>query len=108
MKNYLFRSCMFVPAHNNRLMESAEKSKADVLLLDLEDSVQPDSNKKIARDNIVKKVNSGYFKNHHVFPRINDRESGYLLEDVMQLTISGVDGFMLPKSHTGKDIYFFD
>ena len=45
--------------------------------------------------------------NSKVFPRINDRESGELLKDVMQLTIEGVDGFMYPKAKKGEDIYFF-
>lgn len=105
--NYLMRSLMFVPAHNDKLMESATHVKADVLLLDIEDSVQPVQNKQIARDNIVKYVSEGRFKSRPVFPRVNDRESGQLLKDVYQLTIEGVTGFMYPKSQNGEDIYFF-
>ena len=108
MKKFLFRSCMFVPGHNDNLLASAGRSQSDVLLLDLEDSVQPASNKKVARQKIVEKVKSGAFKNFHVFPRVNDRESGFLLQDVLELTIPGIDGFMYPKSYTGKDIYFFE
>ena len=104
----LMRSLMFVPGHNERLLNSAARSKADVLLLDLEDSVRPEINKQIARDTIEKYITDGKFKNHLVFPRVNDRESGFLLKDVHQLTIPGVTGFMYPKSHTGEDIYFFD
>ena len=33
------RSLMFVPAHNEKLLESAVRRDADVLLLDIEDSV---------------------------------------------------------------------
>jgi citrate lyase subunit beta/citryl-CoA lyase len=99
---------MFVPGHNLKLMSSAIRSEADVLLLDLEDSVQPRNNKQIARDNIVNYVKQGKFENFHIFPRVNDRESGELLKDVLQLTINGVDGFVYPKSKTGEDIYFFD
>lgn len=99
---------MFVPAHNNKLMDSAAKSDADVLLLDVEDSVQPVGNKQIARDRIIEYVSAGRFNNHLVFPRINDRESGQLLKDLTQLTIQGIDGFMYPKSYTGQDIYFID
>lgn len=106
--NFLMRSLMFVPGHNERLLESAAKSQADVLLLDLEDSVRPASNKQLARDTIEKYVKEGRFNNYQVFPRVNDRESGFLLKDVYQLTISGVTGFMYPKAHTGEDIYFFD
>ncbi|SFF46425.1 HpcH/HpaI aldolase/citrate lyase family protein [Sunxiuqinia elliptica] len=105
---YLMRSLMFVPAHNERLMNSASRSNADVLLLDIEDSVQPVKNKEIARSNVIKYVTQGSFNKHLVFPRINDRESGQLLKDLTKLTIPGVTGFMYPKSYTGQDIYFID
>ena len=104
---YLMRSLMFVPGHNEKLLKSASQSNADVLLFDIEDSVQPFENKQIARENILKWVSNGSFKNHFVFPRVNDRESGQLLKDIYQLTIDGVDGFMFPKSQDGDDIYFF-
>jgi len=99
---------MFVPAHNEKLMSSATRVNADILLLDIEDSVQPLENKQLARDKAIKYVEEGKFKEKHIFGRINDRESGQLLKDVTQLSISGVDGFMYPKAKTGKDIYFFD
>jgi citrate lyase subunit beta/citryl-CoA lyase len=108
MKEYLLRSLLFVPAHNKRLMESASRSDADVLLLDLEDSVQPQSNKTAAREMIISYVSKERFSQFHVFPRINDRESGELLKDLMALTIPGIDGFMYPKSTRGDDIYFID
>jgi len=41
-----------VPGHNEKLLTSAARSEADVLLLDLEDSVQPEANKPIARKTI--------------------------------------------------------
>nr|WP_186974150.1 CoA ester lyase [Bacteroides intestinalis] len=102
---HLFRSLMFVPAHNERLLNSASRSNADVLLLDIEDSV-PGIDKQSARDNIIRYITSGIFKDRAVYPRINDRESGELLRDVYQLTIPGITGFMYPKSVKGDDIYF--
>ena len=105
--NYLMRSLMFVPGHNERLLDCAARSCADVLLFDIEDSVQPIANKQIARDKIKEWILKGAFKKHYVFPRVNDRESGQLLKDVNQLTIEGVHGFMYPKSKKGGDIYFF-
>lgn len=108
MTQYLMRSLMFVPGHNERLMASAAKSDADVLLPDLEDSVQPVGNKQVARETIKKYIENNQFKNHIVFPRVNDRESGQLLKDIDSLTIPGVHGFMYPKSKTGQDVYFFD
>jgi len=108
MNDYLLRSLMFVPGHNERLLNSASRSDADVLLLDIEDSVQPVANKQIARDKIKEYVEKGAFGNHLVFPRVNDRESGQLLKDIHQLTIEGIHGFMYPKSKVGGDVYFFD
>ncbi len=102
------RSLMFVPGHNEKLLNSASLSDADVLLLDIEDSVQPLTNKQVARDKIKEWVALGKFNKHLVFPRINDRESGQLLKDVYQLSIPGVGGFMYPKSKKGEDIYFID
>lgn len=108
MTDYLLRSLMFVPAHNEKLMLNAAKSDADVLLLDIEDSVRPVSNKMIAREQIITFVNNGAFRKHLIFPRVNDRESGQLLKDLLELTIEGVNGFMYPKSYTGQDVYFID
>lgn len=107
-KFLLMRSLMFVPAHNTKLLESSTNKNVDVLLLDIEDSVQPEDNKAVARNNIKEWVSSKRFKNKLVFPRVNDRESGHLLKDVYELTIDGIDGFMYPKSKKGEDVYFFD
>jgi citrate lyase subunit beta / citryl-CoA lyase len=89
-------------------MESAILSDADILLPDVEDSVQPISNKQLSRDLIISFVNDKKFNNKKVFPRINSPESGELLKDITQLTVNGIDGFMYPKSKNGNDIYFFD
>lgn len=104
--DFLTRSLMFVPAHNDRLMQSASRSDADILLLDIEDSVQPVENKQVAREKIIQYIDAGVFENRVLFPRINDRESGQLLKDVTQLAVKGVAGFMYPKARCGEDIYF--
>ena len=105
-ETYLMRSLMFVPAHNNKLLESAAKRDADVLLLDIEDSV-PFPEKQRSRDNIKEFVKRSDLNGKMLFPRVNDRESGELLKDAYQLTIEGIAGFMYPKSTKGEDIYFF-
>ena len=104
--DFLTRSLMFVPAHNDRLMQSASRSNADILLLDIEDSVQPIENKQVARDKILQYIQEGCFNGRVLFPRINDRESGQLLKDVYQLAVEGVTGFMYPKARCGEDVYF--
>lgn len=108
MSDILMRSLMFVPAHNEKFMRSAAKSDADILLFDIEDSVQPADNKQKARDMVLALMEERIFDGRVVFPRINDRESGHLLKDVTQLAIKGITGFMYPKAKRGDDIYFFD
>ena len=105
-ETYLMRSLMFVPAHNQKLLDSAIRRDADVLLLDIEDSV-PCCDKQKARDNIKEYVKRPDLGGKLLFPRVNDRESGELLKDAYQLTIDGIAGFMYPKSTKGEDIYFF-
>lgn len=103
---FLMRSLMFVPAHNQHLLESSLRREADVLLLDIEDSV-PQCDKQMARDNIKEFTKHiAETKEKVVFARVNDRESGELLRDLYQLTIPGITGFVYPKSTKGEDVYF--
>ena len=104
----LFRSLLFVPGHNEKMMQSAAKLSVDVILPDVEDAVQPLSMKPAARKQIVTCISSGVFAGKRVFPRVNGPESGELLKDLDALAIDGVDGFMFPKAEEGKDIFFFD
>lgn len=103
---YLMRSLMFVPAHNTKLLESSVRREADVLLLDVEDSVPPEL-KQEARNNIIGFAQRTDLGGKMLFPRVNDRESGELLKDATQLTIPGIHGFMYPKATCGQDVYFF-
>ena len=102
---YLMRSLMFVPAHNQKLLDSSLRRDADVLLLDIEDSVPP-VDKQTARNNILEFVKRPEAQGRVIFPRVNDRESGELLKDLYQLTVSGITGFMYPKSTKEEDVYF--
>ena len=101
----LMRSLMFVPAHNQKLLESSLRRDADVLLLDIEDSVPP-VDKQTARNNILEFVKRPEARGKVIIPRVNDRESGELLKDLYQLTVDGIAGFMYPKSIKGEDVYF--
>lgn len=107
-KKYLMRSLMFVPGHNEKLIQSASNSDADVILLDVEDSVLPLENKQIARDVIIKTIEKGTLSKFDVFVRVNEIESGYILKDILQLTVEGIEGFLLSKTNTQNDIIFLD
>lgn len=99
---------MFVPGHKEHLLIKAGQSEADMLLLDVEDSVQPTSNKQVARDLVLKHLKLGTFGDKKLFVRVNDRESGHLLKDLDSFCIEGIHGIMYPKSNMADDIYFID
>lgn len=105
---HLLRSMMFVPGHNEKLMESAAKSTADALIFDLEDSVQPASNKLIARKIIAEKTNEEKFDRFRKFVRLNEIETEFFLQDVLQVTHGKIDGFLLSKTNTKEDIQYLD
>jgi citrate lyase subunit beta/citryl-CoA lyase len=110
MKNnqQLLRSMMFVPGHNTKLIDSAAKSTADAIIFDLEDSVQPEANKIIARDIIVENSKKEKFKNFQKFVRLNEIDTVFFLQDVLQVTLGDIDGFLLSKTNTKENIQYLD
>jgi citrate lyase subunit beta / citryl-CoA lyase len=105
-KLIVLRSLMFVPGHNEKLIDSASTSNADALLFDLEDSVQPPSNKPLARKLIVEKLKDEKFNRYLKFVRLNEIETEFFLQDVLQLTQAPIDGFLLSKTNTKEDIIY--
>lgn len=110
MKRYdkLLRTLLFVPGHNNKLIESASKSEADAVIFDLEDSVMPFEQKEIARNNIIKKTKEINFRGKPLFVRINEGASGVLLKDIYNLCVPEISGFLYPKTNKGSDVFFID
>ncbi len=104
----ILRSLMFVPGHNEKLIDSAANSNADALLFDLEDSVQPSSNKPLARKLIIEKLKDEKFIHFYKFVRLNEIETEYFLQDVLQLTNAPIDGFLLSKTNKKEDITYLD
>lgn len=110
MKNnlLLLRSMMFVPGHNEKLIESSAKCTADALIFDLEDSVQPSSNKALARKLIVKSLSDSKFNRFQKFVRLNEIETEFFLQDILQVTEANIDGFLLSKTNTKEEIQYLD
>ncbi|HMQ58315.1 MAG TPA: CoA ester lyase [Rhizobiaceae bacterium] len=98
------RSLLFVPGDSERKLEKGLASGADVLLIDLEDSVAPD-NKPRARAICVALLttprNAGGPK---LFVRINALSTGMTSTDLDAIMPASPDGVMLPKSNSGNDV----
>lgn len=104
----LLRSLLFVPGHRVDMHSRAAASDADILVLDVEDAVPTDSTKQLARHSISQSLANGLFHEKTVFCRINDRMSGHLHQDLIELARDGVAGFMYPKAQSAEDIFFVD
>ncbi len=96
------RSMLFVPGDSVRKFESASKTAADCLILDLEDSVAPDQKvgaREIVRDML--KHNDGRQK---LYVRVNALDTGLTLGDLAAVVPAKPDGIVLPKCEGGADI----
>jgi len=106
-KNLLLRSLLFVPGHVDRYFQSALRSKADALVLDLEDSVPP-KKKDAARDSLPDKLSAAAEAGFPVFVRINDAESGRLEGDVSMSIRRELTGLVLPKVREARDVRYLN
>ena len=96
------RSLLFVPADSERKMARASASSADLLILDLEDSVLA-PRKALARDGLARFI-TDFRGDAAIWVRINDLESGVALEDVVAAVSSGAAGVVLPKWRSPDDL----
>lgn len=94
------RSYLFVPAHQERLLAKAHERGADVLLLDLEDSVPPDR-KPEARAGLAQVVEGLVGKVERVAVRVN-AGLGDLARDIEAACLPGVESLMVPKVAGGE------
>jgi len=93
------RSYLFVPADSERKMKKAADVGADALILDLEDSVPPDSRpaaRELSRDYLVDR--------QRVWVRINPIGSEDAAADLEAVMPSAPTGIVLPKSRGADDV----
>ncbi|MCG7602206.1 CoA ester lyase [Halomonas sp. McH1-25] len=88
------RSWLFVPGMDERKIEKAVASEADVLILDLEDAVAL-SEKPQARE-ITRKAIEAHGQDKPIFVRINGWSTGMAGEDLRAVCIPGLTGILLP------------
>lgn len=104
------RCQLFGPGSNTKLFEKMAASAADVVNLDLEDSVAP-SDKGIARKNIIEAINTVDWGKKTLSVRINSLDSPFWYRDVVDLLEQAgerLDQIMIPKVGCGADIYAVD
>jgi len=104
------RCQLFGPGSNDALFEKMAGSEADVINIDLEDSVAPDDKQK-ARANTIQAINDIDWGTKTLSVRINGLDTGWWYRDVVDLLEKGgerLDQIMIPKAGRGADIYAVD
>ncbi|UWQ99835.1 L-malyl-CoA/beta-methylmalyl-CoA lyase [Rhodobacteraceae bacterium S2214] len=104
------RCQLFGPGSNTKLFPKMAASDADVINLDLEDSVSP-SDKDAARANIIEAINTIDWNTKYLSVRINSLDTPYWYRDVVDLLEQAgdrIDQIMIPKVGCAADIYAVD
>lgn len=97
------RSIMYIPGNNPKMIAKAPEIPADIITLDLEDSVPPaekEAARKLVRENL-KFAGSG---GAQVFVRINNWETELTNDDLEAIVYEGLHGVTLAKTGCADDV----
>lgn len=106
----LNRSQLAVPGSSKRFLEKARLSSADIVMLDLEDSVAPDD-KQAARSNIIEALTSDDWSKKTVSCRINAADTHFMYRDLIELVEQAgehIDLLMIPKVEDASTVQMID
>ncbi len=104
------RCQLFGPGSRPELFEKMAASSADVINLDLEDSVSP-ADKAAARANLILAINEIDWGTKTLSVRINGLDTEFWYRDVVDILEQAgdrIDLFMIPKAGCAADIYAVD
>ncbi|MBT2301915.1 CoA ester lyase [Variovorax paradoxus] len=102
------RSMLFVPADSERKLAKSTASPADVLILDLEDSVA-ESRKPTARGMAAEFIQAqAAGMSASLFVRINPLDTALAMPDLAGVVVPGLAGILLPKTRSAADLDHLD
>ena len=106
----LNRSELAVPGSRVDFFEKAARSEADIIFLDLEDSVS--INKKLsARKNVIEAVNEIDWRKKTLSIRVNSYDTEFIKEDIKEImknASSRLDLLMFPKVNSDQEVFKLD
>jgi citrate lyase subunit beta / citryl-CoA lyase len=106
----LRRSELAVPASSEKMIRKAARSAADLVFLDLEDSVAP-AEKENARELAIRLLNELDWGQRVRAVRVNDAQTRWAHDDVIEVLTRGgehLDVLILPKVKAPRDVWFFE
>ncbi len=104
------RSNLSVPGHLQKMHGKASESAADVVMLDLEDSVPVDE-KSAARTQVIESLRAFDWSGKTVTVRINSLDTPFAYRDLLEVAINAghiIDAIVIPKVNSAADIFFAD
>ncbi|OGR16358.1 MAG: citryl-CoA lyase [Desulfobacterales bacterium GWB2_56_26] len=104
------RSILSVPGHVAKMHGKAAESEADVIMLDLEDSVPPEA-KEAARRQVIESLTAIDWHDKTVTVRINSLDTPFAyrdLVDVVEAAGAKIDAVVVPKVNHPGDIHCVD
>ncbi len=99
----LRRSALYVPGSNERALEKARTTPADVIILDLEDSVAPDA-KSSARDAVADAVLDLVEGRREIVVRVNALDTPWIARDLTVMASVQPDAVLVPKISRTEDV----
>ena len=104
----MFRSLIFVPSNSERYLNKAKILNADIVCLDLEDSV-PIVEKEQARQLIKAALATrSTYRTKNIYVRVNSFDTGLTFNDLKAVIQKGIDGIVLPKVKDENEISVVD
>lgn len=105
--DYLLRSMLFIPCHNEKYIMKAADCGADAIIFDMEDAV-PRSEEQKARDLLNKYLELEAMEGKQLFIRVNELGTDSLLADMELLRHENIMGIVPPKIDSVADINKFE
>lgn len=99
----IMRSIMYIPGNNPKMIDKAPSIPADIITLDLEDSVPP-AEKEVARKMIAERLKFAGTGGAQVYVRINNWETEMTDDDLEAIVLEGLSGVTLAKTGHPDDV----
>ncbi len=99
----LRRSALYIPGSNFRGLDKGREIPADVLILDLEDSVLPEG-KEEARAAVAAAIGVRAYGKREVVVRVNGLDTPWIASDIAAVAVSRPNAILIPKVSQPEDI----
>ena len=100
----LLRSFLFVPGNNKKFIDKAKTLNADIICLDLEDSV-PMNDKESARQLVGDALKASSEFTGEVYVRTNSFDTGLVQDDLKAIVQHGINGIVIPKVNDPNEVF---